>query len=84
MDIAEIRAKAQSIVERAKDDPTFFERLQTDPKGVLTAEGLSDAEYQMLESESEVAGYICMISLFPDPPPLTMKGSGCGPTMTGF
>ncbi len=38
----EMRAKVRSIRDQAQADPSFMERVKTDPAGVLRAEGIPD------------------------------------------
>ncbi|HVC79197.1 MAG TPA: hypothetical protein VNL35_01685 [Chloroflexota bacterium] len=58
-DIQELRAKAETVINRAKSDPAFREQLKADPTATFEAAGIpSDAAQELAqESGGEVRGY---------------------------
>ncbi|HEY8285615.1 MAG TPA: hypothetical protein VIJ28_14625 [Chloroflexota bacterium] len=58
-DIQELRAKAETVINRAKSDPAFREQLKADPTATFEAAGIpSDAAQELAqESDGEVRGY---------------------------
>ena len=69
LNMDDVRAHAQAIVERAKSDLEFRERLQSDPEGTLKEAGFDDGAIGDLTAEfAEVEGharctYTCLISI---------------------
>lgn len=56
-----MRARAFQLLEHAKSDPAYLQRLQDDPEAVLETEGFSSSEAGQLIGElglAEVAGYL--------------------------
>jgi hypothetical protein len=55
------RAKGRELVQRIKSDPTFRQRLQGDPAGVMREAGLPEDAHLDIARETgidaEVAGY---------------------------
>jgi len=59
--IEEIRARAARVLEQAKADPEYLQRLKDDPETALTEAGFSASETGQLIGElglGEVAGYM--------------------------
>lgn len=50
-DLPQIRQKAQDIMNRATNDPTFRQQAQADPAGILKEYGLSEQDVQGLANE---------------------------------
>jgi hypothetical protein len=56
----ELRKIALGILEHAKNDPEYLDRLKNDPEATLAAEGLTSPETRQLIGEfnlAEVQGY---------------------------
>jgi hypothetical protein len=59
--VEEIRARALHVLEQAKADPAYLQRLKEDPETALTEAGFSSSETGQLIGElglGEVAGYV--------------------------
>jgi len=57
----QIRARAFQVLDRAKADPEYLQRLKDDPETALQAEGFSTSEAGQLIGElglAEVQGYL--------------------------
>lgn len=68
MDITEIRAIAQEIVERAKTDETFRQQLRNNPRAILAATGLPEQGINDFIGEAALEGYVagyvdCRVSI---------------------
>jgi len=64
-DIQGLRAKAETVINRAKSDPAFREQLKADPTAAFEAAGIpSDAARELAqESGGEVRGYaMCIVA----------------------
>ncbi|HEY8285617.1 MAG TPA: hypothetical protein VIJ28_14635 [Chloroflexota bacterium] len=64
-DIQGLRAKAETVIDRAKSDPAFREQLKADPTAAFEAAGIpSDAAQELAqESGGEVRGYaMCIVA----------------------
>ena len=64
-DIQGLRAKAETVISRAKADPAFREQLKADPTAAFEAAGIpSDAAQELAqESSGEVRGYaMCIVA----------------------
>lgn len=77
-EIGRVRERVQELVEHARADPAFRERLRADPEATLAAEGIPDVSV----SVPEVAGYmVCAESADPTQeggsPTSGSGGSGC-------
>jgi hypothetical protein len=56
--VQELRAKAQGIVDRVRQDPEFAAQLQADPRGTLLAAGMPESALLPPDTESDVHGYV--------------------------
>jgi len=59
--IEQIRARAARVLEQAKADPAYLQRLKDDPETTLQGEGFSTSETGQLIGElglGEVQGYL--------------------------
>ena len=57
----QVRARAFQVLERAKADPEYLQRLKDDPETALQAEGFSTSQAGQLIGElglAEVQGYL--------------------------
>jgi hypothetical protein len=66
--VEELRARATRVLEQAKADPAYLQRLKDDPESALTEAGFSSAEAGQLIGElglGEVAGYMADQQLDP-------------------
>jgi hypothetical protein len=64
-DVQALRARAETVISRAKSDPAFREQLKADPTATFEAAGLpTDAAQEVAqETTGEVKGYaMCIIA----------------------
>jgi hypothetical protein len=67
--VEQIRARALEVLEQAKGDPAYLQRLKDDPETTLTEAGFSSSEAGRLIGElglGEVAGYMAEQYMYPD------------------
>jgi hypothetical protein len=66
--VEQIRARALQVLEQAKGDPAYLQRLKDDPESALTEAGFSSSETGQLINElglGEVAGYVADMQIDP-------------------